>query len=110
MPFKANPILSILMRRSALVAPHLLAQTAAAAALAVDERPDGAWHTEWDAARGLARHAVISSRCAAQLAEGLTFDKAAAARNLAAHGPAAATTGNAGAVVDAILARYEQGR
>jgi hypothetical protein len=58
----------------------------------------------------LARHAVISSRCAAQLAEGLTFDKAAAARNLAAHGPAAATTGNAGAVVDAILARYEQGR
>jgi 3-carboxy-cis,cis-muconate cycloisomerase len=110
MPFKANPILSILMRRSALVAPHLLAQTAAAAALAVDERPDGAWHTEWDAARGLARHAVISSRCAAQLAEGLIFDRAAAARNLAAHGPADATTGNAGEVVDAIIARYEQGR
>lgn len=106
MPFKENPILSILMRRSALVAPHLLSQTTAAAALAVDERPDGAWHTEWDAARALARHSVIASRCAAQLAEGLTFDADAAARNLAAFGPADATPGNAPLVVDAILDRY----
>ena len=49
MPQKANPVLSVLVRRAALSAPPLAAQLHLAAGSAVDERPDGAWHAEWTA-------------------------------------------------------------
>src|SRR6185436_4901385 len=41
MPQKRNPVLSVLIRRTALTAPGLSAELHAAAAAAVDERPDG---------------------------------------------------------------------
>ena len=47
MPQKQNPVLSVLVRRAALTAPGLGATLHTAAALAVDERPDGSWHAEW---------------------------------------------------------------
>ena len=54
MPHKANPVLSTLVRRAALAAPPLGATLHLAAAEAVDERPDGAWHAEWATLRDAA--------------------------------------------------------
>ena len=58
MPQKANPVLSVLIRRAALAAPAQAAQLHLAAASTLDERPDGSWHTEWTAlATPVAAHA-----------------------------------------------------
>lgn len=77
MPHKQNPVLSILVRSAALQAPLLGAQLHLAAAQAVDERPDGAWHSEWPALRRLLELAVIASSQAAELVAGLEVDPAA---------------------------------
>ncbi|WP_285106249.1 lyase family protein [Promicromonospora sp. MEB111] len=82
MAHKRNPVLSVLVRRSAIAAPHLAAQVLGAAGLAVDERSDGAWHAEWPALQLLARHAIASAHAAAELLEGLEVDIDAVARNL----------------------------
>ncbi|GAA3670367.1 lyase family protein [Microbacterium marinilacus] len=82
MPQKQNPARSVLIRSAALRAPHLAATLHTAAALAVDERPDGAWHVEWPTLRELLRLALGAAAHAADLAEGLRADSAAAARNL----------------------------
>ena len=74
MPGKANPVLSVLLRRHALAAPGLAATLHAAAAAYVDERPDGAWHAEWDTLRLLARRSVVAASQAADLLEGLVVD------------------------------------
>ena len=58
MPQKQNPVLSVLVRSAALQAPALAAQLHLAAANFNDERPDGAWHTEWPALRQLLRLAL----------------------------------------------------
>ena len=79
MPHKRNPVLSVLLRRSAIAAPHLAATVLSAAGLAADERSDGAWHAEWPALQQLARHAVVTARLAAELLEGLEVDTSAAA-------------------------------
>ncbi|MCD1269294.1 adenylosuccinate lyase [Microbacterium sp. MEC084] len=84
MPQKQNPARSVLIRSAGMRAPHLGATLHTAAALAVDERPDGAWHAEWPALRELLRLAVGASAHAADLAEGLRADATAVARNLAA--------------------------
>jgi 3-carboxy-cis,cis-muconate cycloisomerase len=47
LPQKRNPVLSVLIRSVAIEAPHCGAMLHTAAALAVDERSDGAWHSEW---------------------------------------------------------------
>ncbi|WP_424346451.1 lyase family protein [Kocuria sp. CH-021] len=88
MPQKQNPVLSVLLKRTALTAPQLVAQLHLAAAQYVDERPDGAWHTEWPALRELARLAVAASSHAAELTAGLTVDPARMRANLDASGPA----------------------
>lgn len=109
MAHKRNPVLSVLLRRSALAAPPLVGTLYTAAGLAVDERPDGAWHAEWPTLRDLLRHAAASAHVAAELAEGLAFDPEAGARNLSHHlGEAGAGRETAAAedVVDRILARY----
>ena len=62
MPQKRNPVLSVLIRRAALAAPGLGAELHAAAAAAVDERPDGGWHAEWAPLRTLARQTVVAGR------------------------------------------------
>lgn len=82
MPQKANPILSVLIRRAALTAPGLAAQLHLAAATAVDERPDGAWHTEWPALAQLARHAVTAADQTAELLAGLHVDTGRMARSV----------------------------
>lgn len=60
MPHKQNPILSVLIRRAGLTAPQLGATLHAAAAAAVDERPDGAWHAEWATLATLAKQAAVA--------------------------------------------------
>ncbi|MCL2614440.1 MAG: lyase family protein, partial [Nocardioidaceae bacterium] len=74
MPGKANPVLSVLVRRHALAAPALAATLHTAAASYVDERPDGAWHAEWDTLAILGRRSVVAASQAADLLEGLVVD------------------------------------
>lgn len=83
MPQKQNPAASVLIRSAALRAPQLGATLHLAAALAVDERPDGAWHAEWPTLRELLRLALGASAHAATLVRGLHVDAAAVVRNLA---------------------------
>ncbi|GEO94989.1 lyase family protein [Kocuria turfanensis] len=87
MPQKQNPVLSVLLKRTALTAPQLVAQVHVAAAAVVDERPDGAWHAEWPALRELARLAVAASSHAAELTAGLSVDASRMRAHLEASGP-----------------------
>lgn len=83
MPQKRNPAASVLIRSAALRAPQLGATLHLASALAVDERPDGAWHAEWPTLRDLLSLALGASAHAATVVAGLRVDDAAVARNLA---------------------------
>ncbi|NKX53552.1 lyase family protein [Arthrobacter mobilis] len=87
MPQKQNPVLSVLIRSAALAAPGHLAQVQAAAAGAVDERPDGSWHVEWQALRQLLRLAGGAAAKLAELAGGLAVHRDRMAANLALTGP-----------------------
>jgi len=71
MPHKQNPVLSVLIKRAAIAAPFAAGQLHAAAAAALDERPDGAWHVEWAALRSLGRLAAVAASQAADLVAGL---------------------------------------
>jgi len=120
MPHKQNPVLAVLIRRAAITAPFAAAQLHAAAAAAVDERPDGAWHAEWSPLRTLARTAAIAAAQTADLLSGLRVDAArmrataeAAGESLLAEARAMGTDpasiddylGRAGAIVDQVLDR-----
>ena len=70
MPQKQNPVLSVLIRSAALQAPALAAQLHLAAANFNDERPDGAWHTEWAALRQLLRLALGAAGTAPRTCRG----------------------------------------
>jgi 3-carboxy-cis,cis-muconate cycloisomerase len=83
MPQKQNPVASVLIRSSALRAPQLGATLHLAAALAADERPDGAWHAEWPTLRELLRLARGAAAHAEALVSGLRVDRDAVSRNLA---------------------------
>jgi len=83
MPQKRNPLLSILIRRAAVSAPQLAATLHTAAALAHDERPDCAWHAEWDTLRTLARRTVVAGAQCGELLAGLEVHAARMAQNLA---------------------------
>ena len=87
MPQKQNPVLSVLIRSAALQAPGLAAQLHLAAANFNDERPDGAWHSEWQALRGLLRLALGAATQLRELAEGLRIFPEAMRRNLDISGP-----------------------
>ncbi|MEL5991052.1 lyase family protein [Microbacterium phosphatis] len=84
MPQKQNPARSVLIRSAAIRAPHLGATLHTAAALAVDERPDGAWHAEWPTLRELLLLALGAAAHAADLSAGLRADATAVAVNLTA--------------------------
>ncbi|MFB0833799.1 lyase family protein [Arthrobacter halodurans] len=86
MPQKRNPVLSVLIRSAALAAPQQAAQLFLAAGTAVDERPDGAWHSEWAALRELLRLAAGAAEKLAELATGLEVDTAAMGRNVGISG------------------------
>ncbi|MFI0235897.1 3-carboxy-cis,cis-muconate cycloisomerase [Streptomyces sp. NPDC016845] len=70
MPHKRNPALAALIRSAAYQVPGLVAGLAQAAVVD-DERPAGAWHAEWEPARGCLRLVGGASHTAAELAEGL---------------------------------------
>ena len=102
MPHKRNPVLSVLIRSAGLRAPGLAADLHRAASLALDERPDGAWHSEWMPLRELLRLGLGASAQAVELTAGLEVDAERAAANLAITGPdivseRAKLTGSAGA-------------
>jgi 3-carboxy-cis,cis-muconate cycloisomerase len=84
MPHKANPVLSVLIRRAALTTPQLAATLHLAAADQVDERADGAWHAEWDTLRLLVRRTVVAVSQTADLLDGLQVHPERMAANLAA--------------------------
>lgn len=82
MPHKHNPVLSILIRRAAISAPSLSATLHSAAASANDERPDGAWHAEWETLRTLARRTVVAGSQCSELLAGLQVHPVRMAANL----------------------------
>jgi 3-carboxy-cis,cis-muconate cycloisomerase len=84
MPHKANPVLSVLVRRAALTAPMLAATLHLCAADQVDERADGAWHAEWDTLRILVRRTAVAASQTADLVEGLRVHPDRMAAHLAA--------------------------
>lgn len=98
MPQKQNPVLSVLVRSAALQAPGLAAQLHVAAATFNDERPDGAWHTEWPALRQLLALALGAAGHIRELAEGLQVFPDAMRRNLDLAGPLLLAEGVTGAV------------
>ena len=87
MPQKQNPVLSVLVRSAALQAPGQAAQLHLAAANFNDERPDGAWHSEWPALRQLLRLGLGAAVQLRELAEGLQVFPDAMRRNLDLSGP-----------------------
>ena len=87
MPQKQNPVLSVLVRSAALQAPGHAAQLHLAAANFNDERPDGAWHSEWPALRQLLRLGLGAAAQLRELAEGLQVYPQAMRRNLDLSGP-----------------------
>lgn len=122
MPQKRNPVLSVLIRRTALTVPHLVAQLHLAAALADDERPDGAWHSEWPALAALLRLVPAAAASAAELTGGLvvhadrmlaTLTAAApgvlSERITAVAGPLLASAAGAGEQVSAMIAAAGDG-
>lgn len=86
MPHKRNPVLSILIRRTALTVPPLAATLHCASAMSVDERPDGGWHAEWATLRTLVRRTVAAAGQTSELLAGLVIDTDRLAANLAAAG------------------------
>ncbi|MEO5319710.1 lyase family protein [Arthrobacter sp. CC3] len=98
MPQKQNPVLSVLVRSAALQAPNLAAQLHLAAANFNDERPDGAWHSEWPAFRQLLRLALGAAGQLRELAEGVQVFPDAMRRNLELSGPLLLSEGVSAAV------------
>lgn len=98
MPQKQNPVLSVLIRSAALQAPGLAAQLHLAAATFNDERPDGAWHSEWPALRQLLALALGAAGHLRELTEGLRVFPDAMRRNLELSGPLLLSEGVSAAV------------
>jgi len=120
MPHKRNPVLSVLVRSTALQAPQLGAQLHVCAADSQDERSAGAWHAEWPALRRLLELTLTASSQAAELVAGLEVDPAVMRRRAESvaeallsergdvrAGDPASYLGASDALVDAALARWE---
>lgn len=121
MPHKANPVLSVLVRRAALTSPQLAATLHLAAAQQVDDRADGGWHAEWATLRDLVRRTLVAASQTADLVAGLRVDADRMAATLAAAGesvlaeqrsmadhPSPTYLGDATAWVDEVVARAHQ--
>ena len=122
MPHKANPVLSVLVRRAALTTPQLAATLHLAAAQQVDDRADGGWHAEWATLRDLVRRTLVAASQTEDLIAGLVVHADRMAATLTAAGdavlseqrtmaaaagqqPAPSYLGDAAAYVDAVVAR-----
>lgn len=73
MPHKHNPATAVLLVSAAKRAPGLLA-TIHAALVAEDQRPAGAWHSEWQALRELMRMATEAADALVTIASRLEVD------------------------------------
>ena len=82
MPQKHNPVLSVLVRRTAMTTPMLGATLHLAAAQQVDERADGGWHAEWATLRDLVRRTLVASSQAFDLVADLEVDRGRMAATL----------------------------
>jgi 3-carboxy-cis,cis-muconate cycloisomerase len=122
MPHKSNPVRAVLLVGAATRAPFLAASLHAAA-VTVDERPDGAWHAEWAPFRDLLRLAGGAATTALELAEGLRVypsviaghvraaaDDLLAEREKFASGPATPSEylGSSDVLVDRLLVAIEE--
>ncbi len=81
MPQKRNPVASVLVTAACAPVSGLSAEVHRAA-VSADERPPGAWHTEWATLRDLLRAVGGAAALAATLLEGLTVDVDRMAANL----------------------------
>ena len=125
MPHKANPVLSVLIRRAALTAPALASTLQLASADAVDERTPGGWHAEWATLRTLLRRSVVAASQTTDLvrnlnvhADAMAFNLSAAGTSvlseqrsmaeLAGHEPSGHNLGVAPLLVDATLRRAQE--
>ena len=84
MPHKSNPVRAVLVNAAAQQAPLLGAQLHLAART-VDERPDGAWHSEWQPFRELLRVAGGAAATGRELAQQLRVHTDEIAADLDAH-------------------------
>lgn len=86
MPQKHNPILSVLVQSAVRKAPALAAELHRSAN-AVDDRPAGAWHVEWQTLRELLRLVGGASALMRELTAGLVVHPDAMLHNLTLSGP-----------------------
>ncbi|MDF1605331.1 lyase family protein [Nocardioides sp. YIM 152315] len=88
MPQKANPTLSVLVRRAALTTPQLATTLHLAAAQQLDDRADGGWHAEWATLRDLVRRTLVAVSQTDDLLAGLVVhaDRMAATLDSAGDG------------------------
>jgi len=100
LPQKRNPVLSVLIRSVALEAPHLGAVLHSCAGLAVDERPDGAWHAEWGVLMRLLARVASAGAQLAELLVGLEVRPSAMRRHVDAAGPGLVAERIAATVLD----------
>ena len=125
MPHKANPVLSVLIRRAAITTPALASTLQLASADAVDERTPGGWHAEWATLRNLLRRSVVAASQTTDLvsnldvhADAMAFNLSAAGTSvlseqrsmaeLAGHEPSGQNVGLAPLLVDATLRRAQE--
>ena len=87
MPQKANPTSAVLLHRNGMRAPGALATVTTAAAEAVEERSDGAWHAEWAPLAELMVLALSSLSLLEDMVAGLSVEPEAMRRNLDAASP-----------------------
>jgi 3-carboxy-cis,cis-muconate cycloisomerase len=86
MPQKSNPVRAVLINAAARQATHLVSSLHTAA-ITVDERPDGAWHAEWEPFRALLRVAGGTAATGRDLAAGLRVHTDVIAANVLAAAP-----------------------
>ncbi|WP_453984820.1 lyase family protein [Brevibacterium casei] len=87
MPQKANPTSAVLLHRNGMRAPGALATVTTAAAEAVEERSDGAWHAEWAPLAELMVLALSSLSLLEDMVAGLSVEAETMRRNLDAASP-----------------------
>lgn len=81
MPHKANPVRAVLLNSAARQATHLVSAMHSAS-VTVDERPDGAWHAEWEPFRSLLRVGGGVAAIGRDLAAGLRVHTEVIAHNV----------------------------
>ena len=86
MPHKSNPVRAVLINAAARQSTHLVSSLHTAA-VTVDERPDGAWHAEWEPFRALLRVAGGAAAIGRDLAAGLRVHPEVIAAHVAAAAP-----------------------